>query len=75
MIAVVLAGFDRHTDTAVWLKRPLKGLICLKSYNCFFFFIEISRSMGCNGGDNMSIHIQDTAFFMLFLCQLHNLCP
>ncbi|CCZ35846.1 uncharacterized protein BN747_01032 [Firmicutes bacterium CAG:646] len=45
MISVIFAGFHCHTDTAVRLQGTFERLICLKSDNRFFVFIQISRTM------------------------------
>ena len=39
LIAVVLAGFHCHTDTAIGLKGTLEGFISLKAYDGFLFLI------------------------------------
>ena len=75
LIAIVSAGFYSHADAAVGLKRTFEGLICLESHNRFLFLVQISGTMGSNGGNNFGVHIQNSAGFPLLLVQLHNLIP
>ena len=75
MVAVIFAGLYRHTDAAVRLKRSFKGLVCLETYNGFLIFIQVAGAVGSNGGYDPGIHVQDAAFGLFFLCQLHDLFP
>ena len=69
MIAVILAGFHCHTDSAVRLQRTFERLICLNADNLLLILVQIARSVGCDRGDNLGIHIEDTACLTLLLRQ------
>ena len=69
MVAVILAGFHCHADSAVRLQGTLERLICLKADNLLLALVQIARSVGCDRGDNLGIHIEDTACLTLLLRQ------
>ena len=75
MVAIVLTGFDRHTDTTVRLQGTLKRLVCLKADNLFLTFVQVPWSVGRNRRDNLRVHIKHSAFCSLLLGQIHYLRP
>ncbi len=75
LVSVVRTRLFCHPDAPIRLKRPFKRFIRLKSHNGFFVFIQISRAVGRNGGNNLGIHIQNAACFPLLPAQFHNLAP
>src|SRR5699024_2003340 len=62
MISVFFTCFHCHTDTSVRLQGTLKRLVRLEPYDFFLSFVKISRSMGSDSGNNLCVHIQDSAF-------------
>ena len=74
-VAVIRTCLLRHADSAVRLQGTLEGRVRLNAYDSFFGFIKISGTMGRNGGNDLGIHIQDTAGFSFFAAQIQYLLP
>ena len=75
LIAVVGAGLLCHADSAIRLQRPLEGLVGLEADDGLLALVKISGAMGSDGGDNLGIHVQNTARFSLLLLQIQHLRP
>src|SRR5699024_7837923 len=67
-----------HLDSAVRHERSFQRLVCLQSDNLlqiFHLFIDISRTVCCQAGNNFCLHIQNAAFSALFFLKLLKLSP
>ena len=75
MVAVVLAGLHSHADAAVGLQRALKGLIGLEAHDLLLRLVQITGTVGSDGGDDAGVHVQHAAGFPLLGGQVHDLIP
>lgn len=68
-IAVGLAGFFGHIDATERHECALERFIRLETDDDLEILIEVSGLVGGDGGDDIRIHIQDTALCALFLLE------
>ena len=75
LVAIILARFLCHTDTAVGMERSLKGLVGLESDDLFLILIKIACGVAGYGGNNLGVHIENAALLSLLSSEIHNLIP
>ena len=77
-VTMCCAGFFSHVDSTVRHKCSLQRFVCLQTYNClqiFHAFINISRAICCQTGNNFCFHIQNAAFCTFLFLQLLQSSP
>ena len=74
-IAVSLACFFSHTDTAERLQRTLQRLVSLQTYDSFQILVDITCFVRIYCRYQLGIHVQNAAVFTFFLEQIHYFAP
>ena len=77
-VAVVLAGFFRHLDTAKRHECALERLVGLETYDLFEilgFIGNVACRVARESGDNVRVHVKDAALCDFLFLKVLQFCP
>ena len=67
LITVIGASLHSHADTAVRHQSSLERSVCLETNDLLEIFVQITCCVRGKGGNDLGVHIQNTACFSFFL--------